>query len=165
MNYLFQNDPALYQVIQRIGCFFRSALHLAELKAGRALTAQEINALWEKSKKLEYITTLHGEKNCVANSAAIANLALQTLGCFGKFVEVAVFRNGTFTWYASVKERRADAFIQKIRQGGPSKTHFRCVDKTGGVIFEPHDPPIKSLGIFYTICYRFDGGENDTDKQ
>lgn len=162
MKYLLQNDPALYQVIQRIGCFFRSALYMAEERSQKALTALQINGLWDMSKKLGYIATLHGEKNCVANSAAIANLALKELGVSGKFVEVGIFKEGKLTWYASVKERRADAFIQKIQQGGPSKTHFRCVDKNGVVTFEPHDPPIKSLGIFYTICYRYDGGHNDT---
>ena len=165
MKYLYQNDPDLYHVIQRVGCFFRSALHLAEAKAQQALTALQINGLWEKSKTLCYIATLHGEKNCVVSSAAIANLALKELEYPGRFVEVGVFKEGVLTWYASVKEKRADAFIQKIQQGGPSKTHFRCVDKTGAVTFEPHDPPIKALGVFYTICYRFDGGENDTGKQ
>ena len=161
MEYLYQNDPDLYQVIQRIGCFFRSALYLAEEKAQQALTALQINGLWEKSKNLGYIATLHGEKNCVISSAAIANLALKELGYPGRFVEVGVFKDGKLTWYASIKERRVDAFIQKIQQGGPSKTHFRCVDKNGVVTYEPHDPPIKQLGVFYTICYRYDvGGSN-----
>lgn len=156
MDYIFQNDKKLYPVIQQIGCFFRSALFMAETKAGKVLNSEQINALWDESKAKGFIGKKDGDDNCVLKSAAIANLALKVLGKEGKFVEVAIFKNGVTAWYKSVTDCRADSFIQKIKQSGPSKTHFRNVNRYGSIVFDPHNPPIRELSIMYTICYRFD---------
>lgn len=156
MTYVFQNDERLHPDIRKIGCFFRAALNMAEMKAGKALSSIQINRLWDMSKKYGFIGDLNNEKNCVIASAPIANMALQELSFYGQFVEVATFKDGEMDWYKSVKDRRVDSYIQKIRQSGPSKTHFRCVDKLGNVIFDPYFPAIKPLSICYTICFRFD---------
>ena len=151
-KYLPQNASGLYLSIQKIGCFFRSALNMAEDKAQKALTVEQINKLWDKACAFRYINS----ENNVTNSAKIANLALEELKISGRFVEVAIFQNGLMQWYSSVITHSADYYIQKIKQGGPSKTHFIRVDAEGRTLFEPHDPPIKKLGIYYTICYRYD---------
>ncbi len=158
MNYIFQNDARLYPVIQKIGCFFRSALNLAETETDAVLSAEQINALWDAAKEKGFIGMRNGEDDCVLNSAAVANLALKTLGKAGRFVEVATFKNGVMNWYKSVKDRRAEHFIQKIRQSGPSRTHFRVVNRYGSVVFDPHNPPIFVVSLEYTVCYRFDKG-------
>lgn len=158
--YLPQNAKGLYLDIQKVGCFFRSALYMAELRIGRSLTHTDINLLWDRSKALGYIGTINGEANCVKNSAKIANLALDLYHVKGTFVEVAIKRDGETTFYSGVpmEKRRITDYIQKIRQPGPSKTHFRYVNEDGNLVFEPHDPEITCLGVIYTICYRFDEG-------
>lgn len=158
MELLKQNSNGLYIDIQKIGCFFRSALRMAEFIAEKKnrpfLTVKQINKLWECSQLMKFIDK---DKNTV-NSAGIANIALDFMNLKGKFVEVATFKDGVLNWYASVphSQRRADFYIQKIKQSGPSKTHFRNVDKYGELLFDPHDPEIISQGVYYTICYRFD---------
>ena len=156
---LKQNASGLYLEIQQIGCFFRAACHMAEIEAekqGRtqALTLEQINKLWEYSKTLKYIN----EQDNVVSSVGIANLALKKLNASGRFVEVAVFSEGKMNWYASVrgKDRKADYYIQKIKQAGPSVTHFINVDNAGNLLWDPHEPQIIKRGVFYTICYRLD---------
>lgn len=154
MEFIKQNASGLYVDVQKIGCFFRAACHMAEMKANKALTITQINDLWALSKKLKYIDV----NNDVVTSAPIANLAAEKLGLKGRFTEVAVFSGGKMNWYGSVqdKDRRADFYIQKIGQNGPSKTHFINVDKYGTLIWDPHDPDINKTGVYYTICYRFE---------
>ena len=166
---LKQNDAELYIPIAQIGCFFRSSANMAEQEAEKEkkpihfLTAEQLNKLWDLSINFKYIKK---ELDPVTNkvdytvilSAAIANLALDMLGISGRFVEVATFQNGKMNWYGSVKgeQKRADYFIQRIKQNGPSKTHFRNVYADGVLLWDPHRPQIQVQDIYYTICYRFD---------
>lgn len=157
LKFVKQNETGLYEKIQKIGCFFRSAAHMAEMQEKKALTKAEINELWLEAIEKGYIgTTKAGEKDCVLNSAAIANIALVKLGNKkGRFVEVGLFRNGITSYYAGVpmSSRRIDYLIQKIRQNGPSGTHFRNVYRDGLVAWDPHDPKIVAQGIYYSILY------------
>lgn len=154
MEFLKQNASGLYLEIQKIGCFFRSACHLAEMKAGKALTVDQLNKLWEFSKSFKYIN----QENNIVVSAPIANLAGEVLGLKGHFIEVATFKDGMLVWYGSVpvSQRRIDYYIQKIEQPGPSKTHFTVVDKYGDLVWDPHDPDITKLKVYYTICYKYE---------
>ena len=155
MEHIKQNDPRLNAFMQKSGCFIRSAELLAEIKTGRALTAEQINQIFIDAKKHQFID----ENNLVTTSDGIANLALKALGCSGNFVEVGKFENGVTTWWGWVigtKWARADALIQKIHQNGPQGTHFRVVDNRGHLIEDPHDPVIKSTGIYYSILYAYE---------
>lgn len=116
------------------------------------LNSSQINMLWDFSYQKRYIT----EQNCMTCSAPIANLALGMLGVPGRFVEVATFKDGNMGWYPAIEDRKAEYFIQKIKQNGPEGIHFRNVTKEGERLWDPHDPEIKPTGIFYTICYRYD---------
>lgn len=156
---LKQNSPGLYPTIQKVGCFFRSACRMAEYAAELInkpcrFSAEDLNRLWDESNERAYIVN-----NMMKNSAGVANLALAALGVPGKFVEVATFQDGAMNWYGAVKNRRADFFIQKIKTKYEEGTHFRNVSSMGLVMFDPYEPPIEPLDIFYTICYRFDEGD------
>lgn len=155
-----QNTSGLYLDIQKIGCFYRAACRMAEYEAERQrkphrLTIEQLNALWDVSNTLHYI-----ENRKVKDSAKIANLALNALGIKGRFVEVATFSAGTMNWYKSVQTRRADYYIQKIKTLYTEGTHFRNVNAFGQVTWDPYNPGIEPAGIFYTICYRYDGDRN-----
>lgn len=152
MTHIKQNTSGLYLDIQKIGCFFISCLDIAQTIADRTLTIEAVNRLWDISHSLSYIN----KDNNVTDSAKIINRTLEYLGSAKKVREVAVFKEGRFLWYKSVdkKDRIADYFIQKITQGGISKTHFRVVDCKGEVIEDPHDPPIRALSVVYSICYK-----------
>lgn len=151
MEHVKQNDSGLYSDIQKIGCFFRSALLLAEMKTGKALDIQTINKLWRRCCAFGFI-----DKNLnVVNSARIATLALRELGDNGFITEIATFREGRMGWYSGV-EHRPEYYIQKIIQNGPSKYHFRVVNKYGDLIEDPHNPPINVQDICYTIVYKYD---------
>lgn len=151
MGHIKQNSTALYADIQKIGCFFRSALLLAEIKTDKTLDAPTINKLWRRCCGFGFID----KKLNVVNSARIATLALRELGDDGFITEVATFRNGKIEWYTGV-EHRAEMFIQKIEQNGANKYHFRVVDKYGSLIEDPHDPVINVQDICYTIVYKYD---------
>lgn len=155
-----QNTSGLYLDIQKIGCFFRSACRMAEFVAERQgkpcrLSIDVLNTLWDVANTLHYI-----EDKKVKDSAKIANLALNALGLKGRFVEVATFQNGRMNWYASVANRRADFYIQKIKTAYTEGTHFWNVNAFGQVLWDPYSPGIEPKGIYYTICYRYDGGPN-----
>ena len=154
MEYLPQNASGLYLAIQKVGCFFRAACNIAEDATHKALNVVQLNKLWDEAHELRYINSA----DCIVNSAAIANLALKELHNYaGLVTEIGTFRDGKLYYYPAIPEskRRGDYFIQKINQNGPSKTHFRRVDKYGNVLFEPHNPAINSQGTIYTIIYRY----------
>lgn len=154
MRPIKQNDTVLLEDIQKIGCFFRAACHMAEVTGRKLLTAVQINQLWKHCKMNGFIDV----NNNVQSSASIANAALKVLGSPGRFIEVAVFKDGVLGWYKGIPEglRRTDYFIQKIAQNGPNKTHFVNVNKYGMLTWDPHEPEIKKIRTYYTICYRFD---------
>lgn len=154
-----QNTSGLYLQIQKIGCFFISACNMAQLEAKnrgaykKELSIPELNRIWDQALVFQFIDSAD---YTMKNSAGVANLAAETLNLPVKFREVATERNGVPLWYSGIGEKRADYRIKKIFQGGPSKTHFILVDRDGNLIEDPHEPPIKSLGVAYTIFYRVD---------
>ncbi len=159
MKLIYQNDTRLYPVIRSIGCFVRSCGGIAELKTGRALTAGQINELWDWAKASGNVN----RENNVRRSAPIATKALRMLGDKGSFVEVATFQNGRTSYYASVSPEmraRPKSYIQKIKTGGTEGTHFRVVGYDGEVLFDPYNPPPKALSIFYSIIYAYVGGKD-----
>lgn len=147
-----QNHPDCLEVIRRVGCFARAAMYIGELVTGIVLTADQINEIWTWAIENNFIT--RGEHN-VRESAPIINRVLEITGHPGRVYEVGTFSKGALSWYPSVpiSMRRPDYLIQKIKQGGPEKTHFRNVTRNGKLLWDPHDPEIKVKGIFYSIIY------------
>lgn len=150
--YIKQNDSRLKEPIPDIGCFFRSCGLIAEMKVKKALTDEQINELWDWAKGTGRIN----ENDDVRDSASIATRALRVLGDKGRFIEVGLFKDGITQFYPAYKNTdyaRIDALIQKIKSNGRIGTHFRVVGKSGTVLEDPHEPPIKEYGIFYSILY------------
>ncbi len=145
MELIKQTDKRLNEKIQKIGCFFISCADVAQMKTGRELTAEQINETWQWAKETHRIDGLDN----ITDSASIINRFLKVLDYAGHFCEIGTFTNGKTEFYPSIKNkhRHIDALIQKIKQGGISKTHFRVVNNRGEVLEDPHEPPIKALGI------------------
>lgn len=152
-----QNDKKCLTVIQKIGCFVRSSAALAEFKTGKELTAEQINALWDWAKKSGHIN----HDNIVKHSAPIATRALRMLGDErGQFIEIATFTKGRMNYYGSVTEdlkALPKSFIQKIKTEYTAGTHFRVVAGDGSILFDPYEPAIKALDIYYSIVYAYKG--------
>jgi len=153
MEHIKQNDSRLKEEIQKIGCFFISCAIVAQNTAGKELSAEQINSVWDWAKKTHRID----QNNNITDSASIINRFLRVLEARGRFLEVGTFRDGRTQFYFAVSEkyRKIDALIQKIKQGGKSVTHFRVVDRKGALIEDPHEPPIKALDVYYSILYCF----------
>ena len=161
---IYQNDDNCITDVRKIGCFVRSCGIIAECKYNelytasneedRLLTAQDINKMWRYGKELGIID----EDNRLINSAKMATFALRLLGDNdGRFIEIATKKNGEMDLYGWARKKGyvPDSFIQKILQNGPSKTHFRVVDKNDNLQLDPHNPPIKMVEPVYTICYKY----------
>lgn len=158
MEHIKQNDERLLEDIQKIGCFFRSCGIIAENHTNKNLTVEQINNGWKYAKEKGLID----KKNNVVTSAPIINYFLKELGDKGRFIEIGIFQNGKTFFYSSIRDTvycHIDALIQKIKQNGKSKTHFRVVDKMGELIEDPHLPPIKVQGIYYSILYAYIKGK------
>lgn len=157
MKLMKQNDEKLYPVIQKVGCFFRSCGIIAELKCGKKLEADQINRTWDWARRQGYVDN----NNDVRNSAVIATQFLRELGDdTGRFVEVGTFRDGVTQFYFGIRNGspelcKIDALIQKIKQNGPSKYHFRVVDKSGKLLEDPHEPEINVVSVEYSILYAY----------
>ncbi len=156
MNLIKQNDARLIKDIREVGCFFRSAQALAEIKTGTTLTAEQINAMWGWS-----IRNGHIENRVMVNGAMpIANKTLKYLGSPGQFIEVGLFQNGKTTYYKSIPKhlKRIDFLIQKAKQkaGAKYKNHFRVVDRFGCVIFDPYEPTVEVAGSEYSILFAYE---------
>ncbi len=155
MKLIKQNDIRLIQDIREIGCFFRSAQAMAEMKAGTTLTADQINVMWHWAKingHIENRIMVHG-------AIPIANKTLKYLGCPGRFFEVGLFKNGKTSYYKSIPKhlQRIDFLIQKANQvaGAKYKHHFRNVDRFGEVIFDPYEPAVEVSGAEYSILFAY----------
>ena len=153
MEYIKQNDSRLNERIQKIGCFFISCADVAQMKTGKALTTLQIEETWKWAKEAKRIDALEN----IVDSASIINRFLKILGDSGHFCEIGTFRDGKTEFYPAIKQkhRHIDALIQKIAQGGKGKTHFRVVNNRGEVLEDPHTPPIKALGVYYSILYAY----------
>ena len=145
-----QTKKGLLEVIQYVGCFFRSSQAIAEMEAGKALTIDEINKMWLWARTAGYID----EFNLMKASAPIANRTLEVLGVKDrKFIEIATKKMGVPTYYKSIPKdlQRPKYFIKKILNQF-NGTHFLVVDKTGKSIFDPDDTAIEK-DEYYTILY------------
>lgn len=157
MKYLKQNDSKLLKDIQDVGCFFRCCGLIAEIKTGKVLTADELNNTWKWAKDTRRIDT----DNNLRDAASVATRFLRILGDqTGHIIEIGLFKDGLTTFYPSIEKYnpelcKIDFLIQKIKQNGPSGTHFRLVDKSGRLIEDPHEPAIKSQGIIYSILFTY----------
>lgn len=157
MEHIKQNDEGLLPEIQSIGCFVRSCGLAAEYKLGKSLCKEQINELWKWGKATGKINA----DNNVVESAPIMTRALRMLGDDEHyFAEIGVgqVNNGVYAVklypWAEKKGLVPDTFIQKIKQGGPNKYHYRLIDGSFNLIEDPHRPAIGSLGMVYTICYK-----------
>lgn len=155
MNVLKQNNKSLMRDIQQVGCFFRSAQFIAENKLQKALSPQQINAMWIWANEKGVIK----RRVMVQGAAPIANRTLKVLGDSGRFIEVGTFQNGATNFYKSIPKnlQRIDALIQKVKQpaGSVYPEHFRVVDKAGTLIFDPYEPPLKNCTPMYSILFAF----------
>lgn len=152
-----QNDKECLPIVQKVGCFVRACGFMAESVTGKELTAKQINALWDWSKKSGHINI----DNCVKHSAPIATRALRMLGNeTGQFIEIATFTRGKMNYYGSITEQLKACpkyYIQKIKTDYAVGTHFRNIDAAGNLLFDPNEPEIKPSGIFYSIVYAYRG--------
>lgn len=165
-EYLKQNAIGNYIEIQQIGCFFRCACNLAEREAKRMgkyvykLTTDQLNKIWDRAITNGYIGDIKRkdgtiDRNCVKNSAQIATIALQELNCRGKFREVGTKTTDDFCWYGGA-DKTVTGQILKMKQNGPSKTHYVVVDPDDILLWDPHEPAIRNQGNIYTILYRYE---------
>lgn len=155
-----QNDKKCKKIIQEIGCFFRCCGLIAEFRTGRSLTAKQINDTWKWAKDTKRIN----DNDDVVDSASIATRFLRVLGDDGRFVEVGQFTNGRTSYYPAYKFTelaRIDALIQKIKQNGPNKTHYRVIDRFANLLEDPHEPPINATGVYYSILYAYVEGKKN----
>lgn len=146
-----QNDKSLKSVIQKIGCYYRCCAAIAELKTKKELTAEQLNDGWKWAKKNGHINT--NDDLLDKHAEFIINYFLEILGDQGIVREIGIFDSGIFVWYG--EESDGDFFIQKIIQGGPSKTHFRIVDKYGILVWDPYEPSIKVKGVVYSRIFKY----------
>jgi hypothetical protein len=149
MELLKQNNKKLKKDIREVGCFFRSALALSEIKENKKLNAEQINVYWDLARKANFID----KDRCVTTSAPIATLASD----LGRWIEIGTFKDGVKTLYKWVTcdLARVDGLIQKIQTDTIFKTHFRVVDNEGKVLFDPYEPSIKPKKIEYSILYHY----------
>jgi hypothetical protein len=156
LDLLTQNAPGMDAYMATVGCFVRSAIAIAEIAAGRCLTASQINGIHEEAERRGYIYSKE-----IKQSAPIANIALGVLGKAGRYVEVGTTKGGVPQYYPSAINGgidRTDAAIRKIRQPAGSKyeNHFKVV-KGNEVIFDPWDPNGIDGSTVYDICYALVG--------
>ena len=155
---LKQTDKQLYKDINQVGCFFRSAVAIAELKCGKILSASDNNKIWDIANEAKLIV----DRNMVRGGAPITNLAFKLLhDKVGTHVwqcyEVGTRRAGKVSFYSSIPEnmRRADAIIRKIKRPklSPYPFHFVLLPFGKEPVWDPHDPPLLSAGIEYEILF------------
>lgn len=153
-----QNDPQLLKDIREVGCFFRCALAIAEIKSGVRFEPDEINSLWKECVSKGFI--LH--RTMVRGGAPVINCAFDFINseikpCRYKAIEVGTSRGGAVQYYDSIPigMRRAEFYIfkGKTAMGSAFPFHFVLVDEAGSLIFDPYTDDVISLTEVYTIHF------------
>ena len=137
---IYQNDPRLYEVIQKVGCFFMCCIMIAKLGSKHEYTTDEINKLWDLAKARGYINT----KDEMINSVGVINLASDI-----KFKQVCHSYNKTL-------HPNADYYIQKAYILNPHKEpyHFRLMNRDGAIIYDPYNPSVEMGAEVYRRGYQ-----------
>lgn len=152
---LKQNSKGLYKDIQEVGCFFTSCLAVSQMHSGKNLSVEQYNELWDEAHAKGFM-----KNRSMVKSDKVINLGFEKLGVNKKAFEVGtavgVSSGSFYGWVAKARTyKRADAFIQKIRQpkGSVYPFHFRVVNKAGKLLFDPYSPTVKSAGSEHIIWY------------
>ena len=155
---LKQTSKRLYKDINQVGCFFRSSIAIAELKCEKALSAHDINKIWNLGEEKGFIVN----RELVKGGAPITNLAFQLLSeKYGmplyKSYEVGTIRDGKVNYYKSIPDNMKEYsfVIRKIRRpkGSPYPFHFVLLPFAKEPVWDPHDPPLLSAGVEYEIAF------------
>ena len=155
---LKQNDKQLIYPIREVGCFFRSALAIAEMTCGKLFSASEINEMWFVCQDKGFIVN----REMVKGGAPVMNLAFDLL--FEKYgaehykaIEIATSRKGVVEFYPSIPKemRRTDAFICKRKTPKTLKYpyHFVVNDAKGDLLFDPYTPDVQGTTEAYTVHF------------
>ena len=151
ISILKQNSEGLNADIRATGCFFVSCLAIAQRKSGKELSKAQYNALYKKAHSFGFM-----KNGYMITSDKVINLAFAELGVHKKAFEVGTNSDGFYDWVQKNKNyQKVDACIQKIKQpaGSTYPFHFRVTDKTGGLLFDPYSPEVKSAGSVHIIWY------------
>ncbi|MEL5717256.1 DUF261 family protein [Treponema pedis] len=146
-----QNSQGLNPDIKATGCFFTSCLFIAQANAGKNLTKEQYNVLYEKAHTLGFM-----KNRDMVVSDKVINLAFEELGVKKKAYEVGTDKAGFYGWVQKNKAyQKIDACIQKIKQphGSRYPYHFRVTGKKGELLFDPYSPEVKSAGSELIIWY------------
>ncbi len=149
--YIFQNHNDLYPVIQDVGCYFRSCLHIAELESHKILSPTQINRLWDKANSLGQIIDSNLKK-----PGPLIELGCKELGLDRTAFDVAIFKYGQIDYYGWVKShpqyKNYKYLIQKVQTVNDHE-HYRVVDVFGNVIFDPYHPSPEVSFIYSSILF------------
>jgi len=158
LNMIKQNTSGIKKDIQEVGCFFRSAQGIAEFKTNARLTIEEINSLWDEAITKGWVK----KREMTSGAGPIINQTFKHLHKthnvpLFKAFEIGTKKDGVTTYYPSVPKEMQNpkAFIQKIRQpkGSAFPFHFRIVDASGSLFWDPYQPQIKMVSEVYTILF------------
>ena len=159
LELLKQNSRGMKRDICEVGCFFRSSIALVEFMLNEALSAKEINTMWDVGIGLGYIKN----RELIKGGAPIINIALDVFKKKGsptfKAYEIGTARNGIPSFYSGVNtsllEPKDFHYIQKIVQpkGSLYPYHFRVVNSDYSLKWDPYEPVVKMQKEDYSIIF------------
>lgn len=153
-NYIKQDDPRLNKEMQESGCFVRSCMHIAEIEAGKVLTAAQIESIHKKIIEKKHVAT---DKTTVLEPAQIINETFKCLNVKKRARQIGIFKNGRLEYWVPEEMQINHHFIQKINTYNEKyKTHFWNVDYKGHVTFNPHSSDIRVKSVEYSTIYYID---------
>lgn len=152
MNYIFQNDKRLKDIIQTDGCFVRSCLHIGELETHKCFDADTINMLWTRAVNYGWLLHDNLKKPDLLIQESIKVLS----GIDREVFQVGVFKHGIITYWDWImkypKYQNYNYLIQKV-QTVNGNIHYRVVDRFGKVIFDPYSPQPEIDFVFESTLY------------
>lgn len=134
-----QENPAFASNVQRYGCYFFCLLRMAELEAGRELSADGINLVYFDCIDKAYII---GKCSC-DKPDGIAQLALNFLESKKKIFQIGKINaegKPTFWGWARKKPYNNPKYVALcFSTGGPIGTHYVLAAPDHSIIFDPSE--------------------------
>lgn len=134
---LKQNDKRLHAQIRASGCNFRSLQAMAELVAGKNLTADQINKSYDDLTKNPQI--LAKDCTCGPQLHQIILRAMTDLGHSGQAAQVGSVIAGNKSYWGGHKDHNFCIIHWNTKY---PTGHFTLADQDGQEIFDPHDAAV-----------------------
>ncbi len=132
-----QNKEGLLPDIKSVGCLYLSLCRLVEFETEYGFSVNQINTIWEQSKKDKYID----KNNIMKEPDRVLKLFFQHAGKpFISFFQVGIHKQGREVFWGWVTDswKNYKWMVEKVKTFGEVGTHFRLCNNKKELVYDSY---------------------------